>query len=200
MGRWNNLIVWSDVYSQCVQCVTIHSICWWVKSMCAVCHNPQYMLMTTVNVCSVSQSTVYADEYSQCVQCVTIQSICWWVQSMCAVCHNPQYMLMSTVNVCSMSQSTLYADEYSQCVQCVTIHSICCWVQSMCAVYQIHSICWCAFCPVPNHEMPPKHCQFRVIQKVTIMYWTNGVVRLEGDRCHLMLDSGNKLTVIHSWY
>ena len=47
-----------------------------VQWMCAVCQNPQYMLMCTVEVCSVSQSTVYADVYSRCVQCVTIHSIC----------------------------------------------------------------------------------------------------------------------------
>jgi hypothetical protein len=161
--------VYTDVYSRCVQCVRIHSICWCVQSMCAVCYNPQYMLMCTVDVCSVLQSTVYADVYSdvcsvlestvyadvysRCVYCVTIHSICWCVQSMCAVCYNPQYMLMCTVDVCSLLQSTAYADVYNRCVQCVTIHSI----------------CWCIFCLLSYHEMTPKHCQFSAIQKVTIM-------------------------------
>ena len=45
-----------------------------VQSMCAVCHNPQYMLMCTVDVCSVLQSTVHAGVYSRCVLCVTIHS------------------------------------------------------------------------------------------------------------------------------
>jgi len=59
--------VYADVYSGCVQCITIHSICWCVQSMCTVCYSPQYMLMCTVDVCSVLQSTVYADVYSGCV-------------------------------------------------------------------------------------------------------------------------------------
>ena len=62
--------------------------------MCAVCYSAQYMLLCTVDVCSLLQSIVYADVYSRYVQCVTVYSIRLCVQSMCAVCYNPQYMLI----------------------------------------------------------------------------------------------------------
>ena len=85
--------------------------------------------------------------------------------------------------MCAVCYNPQYkSDVYSRCVQSVAVHSI----------------AWCVFCLLPYHEMPPKHIQFSTIQKVTIMERTDGIVRLEGDKCHLMLNPANKLTAIRS--
>ena len=90
--------------------------------MCVVCYSPQYMLMCTVDMCSVLQCTVYGDVYNRYVQCVTVRCISWCVQSICAVCYSLQYTLMCTVDVCSLLQSTVYADLVSVC--CLTMKSL----------------------------------------------------------------------------
>jgi len=52
-----------------------------------VCYSAQYVVMCTVDVCSVLECTVYGDVYSGCV---------------CVECYSAQYIMMCTVEVCSV--------------------------------------------------------------------------------------------------